>query len=75
MTPALATYTGTVHEARVYAPKYVTYVPFKPEGDVVLVPAIQVDEDRTFLAIVRAQLSRLWATEWDSDEDSVYDQW
>lgn len=75
MTPAIATYTGTVNEARIYAPKNVTYTVYKPEGAVIFVDPVAIDEDSAYLSIVKSNLSRLWATEWDSDEDSVYDQW
>lgn len=75
MTPALATYTGTVTEAMVYAPSNVTYRTFQPEGSVFLVKPHAVNGDLDYLADVKSQLSRLWAEDWDSPEDSVYDAW
>jgi hypothetical protein len=32
--------------------------------------AVSNDDD-----LIRAQVSRLWAEDWDSDEDAVYDSW
>lgn len=33
------------------------------------------DEDERYEEGIRSQVSALWAEDWDSDEDSVYDTW
>lgn len=33
------------------------------------------DDDEGYEAGIRSRVSRLWAEDWDSDEDSVYDTW
>jgi len=75
MTPAIASYTGTVKEARVTSSAFITYKSFDPQGHVVFLTPHLVDDDQDYLEAVRAGLSRLWAQDWDSSEDSVYDTW
>lgn len=76
MTQAVASYTGTVTEARVtFGSSHITYQAFEPEGIVVFLDPHSVDEDGDQLEAIRANVSRLWGRDWDSAEDSVYDAW
>lgn len=68
--------TGTTVEANIYAPHKFQYEPFKANGVVTYVSAHRAEEsDGAFLEAIRDNLSRLWASDWDSDEDSAYDAW
>lgn len=75
MTPAIS--TGTVKETMVHAPSRVTYVSPEPRGYVFLVDSHKsaLDDERGHLEQVRQEISRIWAKDWDSPEDAVYDTW
>lgn len=75
---AIVTSTGTFLETMVHAPSRVEYVAPAPMGFVFLVEPKQAAHlvgDRNQLEHIRAEISRLWAKDWDSPEDSVYDTW
>jgi hypothetical protein len=41
--------------------------------EVIIVPGF--DDEREHLNGIRGLVSRIWAQDWDSDEDAVYDSW
>lgn len=74
ITAAPAIYTGTVRQARIAPFEHLTYKTESAEGATsVIVPAH--DDEQEHLNDVRKLISRLWASDWDSDEDSAYDRW
>lgn len=75
MTTAVS--TGTVVETMVHASSRVHYIRPEPRGYVYYVDPNKsaLEDERGHLEDIRQAISRLWATDWDSPEDAVYDTW